>query len=564
MAMHGSVVLGTGDSNFFPHSNEDNLYVYLGHQNGKDAIKSFGSHSQEHVVSQETDYNYFQQRKNCTELTYLMEKLVTEQEKSLNLEGQVAILQKKLNEAQSICRAFSLGVFNSEDSKGSSCVNDGMSACDTGEVGCKATETCLTQLLLSDKRIKCSTAETQAWGNASLPQLVFMRKKLLSSLYGITDAIKRKRMEAIKADGVSEEIVKERDAEISAAMHRMLGEAFYVKSVKDTTDLHFFAESLSQTVVETFDAAVHDLKRLTDNEDILNSFTKLQEFISNSSLRFTSKWCKMYINIMRNLLVAFAISLQGNSLMSSRRAQLETLASQEVSLTMLLRAARGCDVLSPSTFFVLSDMNAMWRKNSSVPRPRGSTKTPNEGRVLTPVQKRPPSPRSASSPQRFSFFVKERWNSPRALPRRIKGVEVSKDGVSRGASVASSSARPPEEAPGQTRRRTADTLGLHPMYRKSSLGTSSPQLCRPSLGAAEGLRPFTPMRLRFASHKSYNTVEDSQQLDVLSWADGHNADSCRSGLKSRSRSAVEQLQRQSQPRRTFDSPHLLRHVRKVR
>ncbi|EKF33282.1 hypothetical protein MOQ_002850 [Trypanosoma cruzi marinkellei] len=277
-------------------------------------------------------------------MSYLVEKLIAQNEKLQGMQELLDDLCKELAEARDISRKDYLMA-----RPGSCCITvPGQNAITSQHEICAAShfQEELPVSLVSEDGPYWSSAEMQVWKAASLSQLFSMRKKLFSSLYGVSDAITRKTLDGINVPSVLKDAQQETDSVIQAAMHRLLGEAFYVSSLQDVKDFFTLAESLTGTGVETFDRALLEIQQLTENWVVLNSCEKFQAFLRRAPSSFTPSWRDRYLDAMRNLLVAFAVNSRGAELLNARREELERITQQEMIHAAFLRAAQGQDVIS--------------------------------------------------------------------------------------------------------------------------------------------------------------------------------------------------------------------------
>ncbi|EKG04827.1 hypothetical protein TCSYLVIO_004109 [Trypanosoma cruzi] len=315
-------------------------------------------------------------------MAYLVEKLIAQNEKLQEVRGLLDDLCKELSEARDISsKAYLMA------RPGSCRITLPAQNAITSHHGVCAVSHVQDEFpasLVSEHAPHWSSAEMQAWKVASLPQLFSLRKKLFSSLYGVSDAITRKTLDGINVPGVLMHAQRETDSAIQAAMHRLLGEAFYVNSPEDVKDFCTLAESLTGSGVETFDRALLEIQQLTENGDVLNSCEKFQTFLRRAPSLFTPRWRDRYLCAMRNLLVAFSVNSREAELLNARREELERITQQEMIHAAFLRTAQGRDVISQVPFCCFCSGGLSTERS---PEPETRHHLPDRKRRRTPKAK---------------------------------------------------------------------------------------------------------------------------------------------------------------------------------
>ncbi|KAF5219963.1 hypothetical protein ECC02_007082 [Trypanosoma cruzi] len=246
------------------------------------AFPTFRSLRQEEIVKNSFSFDL----REGAGVAYLVEKLIAQNEKPQEVRGLLDDLCKELSEARDISRKAYLMA-----RPGSCRITLPAQNAITSHHGVCAVSHVQEEFpasLVLKHAPHWSSAEMQAWKVASLPQLFSLRKKLFSSLYGVSDAITRKTLDGINVPGVLMDAQRETDSAIQAAMHRLLGEAFYVTFFEDVKDFCTLAESLTGSGVETFDRALLEIQQLSENGDVLDPCEKFQTFLRRAPSLFTS------------------------------------------------------------------------------------------------------------------------------------------------------------------------------------------------------------------------------------------------------------------------------------
>ncbi|KEG14847.1 hypothetical protein DQ04_00281100 [Trypanosoma grayi] len=434
------------------------------------------------------------------EVSYVVDQLVDEQQKVLALQEQIATLSNDLSEARSASRGASHESLQDSGRYFIRTTNSGANP-PSGDALRKLLE--LYGVIDNSEGAPMWTREEmKALQCAPLQQLVFLRKKLLASLFGLSDAIVRRRLCITKSRNVQDKTQEENNVIIMASLHRLLGEAFYINSVTGAKELYTLAEGICGIETEVFDAAWYNIREVTDDGLLFNSYEKLQEFVQHPSKHLTKQWRKRYEGSMRKILLAAVINSKGTTLLQTRRKELEVIAREELFHTALLRAVQGRDVVPQSIHcFPPEGIPAAQPCEVEVedrPSPPMVPKGPSVSSRGEPPMR---SPRVTVSPLSSARIAHCRWN-PNRVPfqqqqqqHALSRDDTSLSRVTREAPVSISAQRQRNVGAGApSRRRTAESLGLPSTYTTPRSGWQTPYTQRTPTPTRVDSRATTPKR----------------------------------------------------------------------
>ncbi|ORC88279.1 uncharacterized protein TM35_000171510 [Trypanosoma theileri] len=455
-----------------------------------------------------------------SEVAFLMDKLVSEQQKVQGLEEQLSFLRKELEEARFGSHGISRDMtFNSSQSIFSVHNNTKNSISQDAYINDRSSRNSSAVPVVPPI---WTSGESEVLRTVSLPQLLSKRNELLSSLHILSDVITRKRLSSLNIGGVMNSVSRENEAAIQASMHRLLGEAFYVNSVNDIKELLSVASGASGREMEVFDSSLKVIASLTEDEDILDSYENVQEFILHPSSRFTPEWRGQYAWSMRRLLVVFAVHSRKSQLLETRRTQLERITRQELVHTALLRAMQGRDVIPPSIHCLSPEAMTVIKTAKGAETEAAFDKhTGNSSKAIlqdlaSPVLRlgrnattsrleKLPSRAHASQP-RSARSAQCRWNPPRSNSTTALRRNESSQAI-----------RPPRESLVSTntqRRRTATTLGLSSIYTHPRPRNNISRTSRASVSTRENSHGTTFSHIMSSTARAHREATDSPMIGV--------------------------------------------------